>query len=679
MGSFADVVLDAGVALKGPLQKDFSVADWTRNWKENRTDEVDDRLFRSGLWIGARWSALHGYKADLERTVAPLNPKQQVLAWLNEQIGKQIRQGSEYVKLLASSGEAMSISNLTRAPNYEHLPRDALIIILGDAMQRVVEDYGYEIANDYIPNTHLIPSLGRVFINLTQLVHRWEECKRLGCWFEEKDHVSIFLNPNSDYSASEAVAFDRRAHHEFWICVEPVSQVSRLRANLPVVSRASLSGGKLSCHLERPTNSTIKAEQHFARLVTSRLRRAAELETPEAVRNLPLRAYGDLKIAELLDAFEVLASLATIVTFRELEINDHLVPMIQESLPRFAIRDLVDLLHRAIGFSAEKARSVLNVFTYQKGARDGAWSAPLLPAGPDHVELSALMGWTHPSRLVEHWVLRGGQNEGKRGRIYEKFVRKLIKIAADENPLLRRKVEVCSSNVQIDVGSDHRDVDLLVRIENAVLVGEIKSTARPLMPWEQRVYMKDVLETAPRQLELRMEAIKNVEQNRKVIARHLKFSGDVNDILWVPAVVTVQYEGAGCHIRGIPIVDYHLLLDFFMSNTYEFGFARHAGVDVAENSILLYSDSASAAGRLQAYLNSPPAVVGRYPLISNNPIRGEDVLPGTGNEIWSEQKFVRSYTASDIKKSADLLRQRWSAAVTEKAHPDAKEINAAFI
>ena len=276
------------------------------------------------------------------------------------------------------------------------------------------------------------------------------------------------------------------------------------------------------------------------------------------------------------------------------------------------------------------------------------------------------MGYTHPSRLVEHWVLRGGQNEGKRGRIYEKFVRKLIKSAADENPLLRGRVEVCQSNLQIDVGSGQRDLDLLVRIENAVLVGEIKSTARPVMPWDKSNYMRDVLETAPGQLELRMEAIKNVEQNRKVIARHLKFSGDVHDIVWVPAVVTIQYEGAGCHIRGIPIVDYELLLDFFASNTYELGWTQHGGVEVAESSIQLYSDSASAAGRLQAYVNNPLAVVARYPLISSNPIRGEDVLPGTGHEIWSEQKFVRSYTASDIKKSAELLRERWSTAVTER-------------
>ena len=182
--------------------------------------------------------------------------------------------------------------------------------------------------DDYIPNSDLIPRLGKVFINLTQLVHRWEECKRLGCWVEEKDHVSIFLNPNSDYSVSEAVASDRRAHHEFWICVELVSQVSRLRANLPVVSRASLSGGKLSCHLERPTIFHHQGGTALRAARTSRLRRAAELETPEAVRNLPLRAYGDIKIAELLDAYEVLASLGTIVTYRELEINDHLVPMI---------------------------------------------------------------------------------------------------------------------------------------------------------------------------------------------------------------------------------------------------------------------------------------------------------------------------------------------------------------
>lgn len=318
MGSFADrVILDAGAALKGPLRKDFSVANWTRNWKELRTDEVDDRLFRSGLWIGDRWSALHRYKADLERGVAPLNPKRQVLAWLNEQMGKQMRQVSEQVKLLAGSGEEFTISKMTRAQTYDNSPADALLVLLGDAVKWVFENYAYEFVDDYIPNLHLIPLLGKVFIHLTQLVHRWEECKRLGCWVEEEGHVSVFLNPNSDYSVSEAVALDRRANHEFH-GFNIVSQVSRLRANLPIVRRASLTGGKLSCRLERPTNPV------FASI----MRRVAELQTPEPVRNLPLLAYRGLKISELLDAYEVLASLGTIVNNRELEIDDHLVPMI---------------------------------------------------------------------------------------------------------------------------------------------------------------------------------------------------------------------------------------------------------------------------------------------------------------------------------------------------------------
>jgi len=116
-------------------------------------------------------------------------------------------------------------------------------------------------------------------------------------------------------------------------------------------------------------------------------------------------------------------------------------------------------------------------------------------------------------------------------------------------------------------------------------------------------------------------------------------------------------------VRGIPVVDYRLLFDFFYSNTYEFGWVRQSGIEFAEHSILIYSDSSSAAKRLGAYLANPLAVIGRDPLISSTPIRGEDVLPGTGKEIWSEQKFVRGHGAADIRRSAELLRQRWTAAV----------------
>jgi hypothetical protein len=137
---------------------------------------VDDRLFHSGLWIGARWSALHEDKADLERMVAPLNPKRAVLAWLNEQIGKQIRQGFEQAKLLASSGEPLSLSGISRARGHartdDNLPSDGLLVLIGDTVKLVVEDYGDEIVDDYIPDFHLIPALGVIFIAMTQLIHR---------------------------------------------------------------------------------------------------------------------------------------------------------------------------------------------------------------------------------------------------------------------------------------------------------------------------------------------------------------------------------------------------------------------------------------------------------------------------------------------------------------------------
>jgi hypothetical protein len=149
-----------------------------------------------------------------DRAVAWGGPKRQVLAWLNEQAGRQISQMLRKFELLLDAGEQISITKMARDLSHDNIPADAFLVLIGDAVKMAIEDYGFEIVDDNISNLNLTPLLGRVFISQSQLVHRWEECKRLGYWVEEKDNVSIFFHPDSDYLVSEAVALDRRYHDE---------------------------------------------------------------------------------------------------------------------------------------------------------------------------------------------------------------------------------------------------------------------------------------------------------------------------------------------------------------------------------------------------------------------------------------------------------------------------------
>ena len=92
----------------------------------------------------------------------------------------------------------------------------------------------------------------------------------------------------------------------------------------------------------------------------------------------------------------------------------------------------------------------------------------------------------NPVRLIEHWLRCCGIGEGRRGRIYENFARKHIDALCKENAILSDYVRVCPSTVTVETEEGQRDIDLLVGLENAVLVGEVKSTGRPVMPWERR-------------------------------------------------------------------------------------------------------------------------------------------------------------------------------------------------
>lgn len=647
--------------LPGPLQKNFSIDCWTAAWRAERSDEDDDRLYKSGLWIYERWSVLHKYRLYLEGLIEPSNPRRQLLTWINNQTLNELRNACRQLES-ASVRTLMqtTISDFTRHPAADNLSSEAGLVLLGDAIPLILKQYGIDRVDDCVHASHVIAGLGCTFINLAQLIQHWEECLKLGYWVDERGHFVVFCNPRKDYSVADAIAADRRANHEqhlMHLLIARSKVVSgRLRRRVPLVTSARLDGGKLSYELS--WDASILSE-------ASLLREIGEFQTPEQLQDLKIPGYDDLRLRQILDAFEVLVSLGAVVRERKLQHTYKVVPNVEIDLPRFALRDLVDLLREALGCRASVARAILAVLTYKECARDGAWSMPLLPCGSDYVEFAIPVMHTSPLRLIEHLLLRENIGDGKRGRIYEAFIRKRIDLLCRSNPVLAGHVEVCQSSIEICTDLGRRDIDLLIRLENLVFVGEIKSTGRPIMPWEHRTYMKDVLETGPTQLMLRMQALKTDKRNQQVVAKALKFRGNVEDLMYTGAVIPFHYEASGCKVDGFPIVDFHSLGAYFASNVYELGFQLGAPFGAAFGSALLYTSPASAAAHLPAYLHNPLGVVARYPLVSDTMVCGEDMLQDSSRRVCSEQHFVRSYTLHDLEKLGASLGQCWSRIVAE--------------
>lgn len=656
VGRFARSVLfeTAEYKVTGPLKKDFSPALWTSLWKDFREDESDDRLHKSGLWVYERWSSLHAHRIYIESIIAPHNPRLLLLKWINEQTARFFREAEERI----GTYKEVTAGVLSRAVSQNPVPDESVLILLGDVVPKIVDTYAFsEQIFDYEPHLDkYVYELGCVLLGIMQTEQRWEECRQLGFWVEETEEHSKFFDPNQEYSQSAALAQDRRNNNELGVSSDFLTIWHHARHMLgrrpPIADSVQLKNGTLSCNLRMQQSRPFEATM---------LRYVTEQGLAKFIPELALPSFGNVKITELLDVYEILASIAKVIRNGKLQMIGPLVRVTDALVPRIKIHDLVQLLQEALGWTQQKSEHAISAFIYKKNSRDGGWSRPLLPAGDKTVNICLSLMATHPSRLVEHWMIRGGTSEGKRGQCHERELRKELTRCIQQNPILQASSYVCPNSVNIETNLGSRDLDLLFRIENVVFIGEAKALSRPMMPWERRNYIDEVFLKAPDQLTLRMAHIANSRTTRQLLADRTMYKGDVCNLRFICAIVSLHPEGSGCSAQNIPIIDWVSLREYLAGNLYQMGWTSENKFSSTEAQIelTLYANAKEAAERLQLYVQMSLRSAARAPLLSNQPVRGSDPVRMSGKHVEYEQWFVRSYNPSELLNAAHSAVQAW--------------------
>lgn len=659
MGQFSRLILfpTAEQEIPAPLKRDFSPELWTLSWKRFREDEVDDRLHKSGLWIYERWRCLHGHRIHLEGIISPHNPRNLLLKWVNEQAIRLF----ESAKSSILNEIDLTAGMLSRAQSENPVAVDSLLILIGDTVAKFVDTYpAVEEQGEYSPYIdQYIYELGFVFISLLQIEHRWEDCLKLGFWVEEVDGGSRFYDPDPKYSKSCALASDRRSNNELELALGFIYAWNNSRYTLgrqiPVIARAKIDCGNLACDLVAGYADYPESALH---------RYVAEKSTMEPILSLSLPKFGGTRVTDLLDAYQVLASLGTIIRIGELQIMDPKARVTSARVPLVKTNDLITLLKESLGWEQRHAEEVIAVFIYKKGARDGGWSMPLLPVGHEFVNICLPLLATNPARLIEHWLIRGGVSNNAKGRLYEKEIRGRLRQSINNNPILNGIAYVCQHSVDIETRLGVRDIDLLLRIGQTIFVGEIKAIAQPLMPWERRNYIETIFSEAPEQLTLRMEGIYASTDTQRLLASKTQYPGNVEDLRFVCVIISTHPEGSGCSINDIPIIDWDSLQEYFSSNVYEMGWVTKEGYSFVnpEVTMILYSDAKQCEKRLKTYLQMSPRSAARKLLLSSQPVRGDDPVRRSGKFVEYEQWFVRPYDAPELLASARSMVEEWEIA-----------------
>jgi len=303
---------------------------------------------------------------------------------------------------------------------------------------------------------------------------------------------------------------------------------------------------------------------------------------------------------------------------------------------RFAIptdaNELAGVIAECLGIEGGRGRAILDFFTTDPGSTQalfnkGIWSTPLIPEpGTDrrYLILAPLIAGSN-IRRIEAWMERGGISDGSgikgRGKPFEAFVRRELAEALAENEALS-DYAIHPNALKRKGGSE--EIDLLVRVGEDIIVGEVKCLTSPSEPLEKHNYLKTLAKAAA-QACTKLDWAKN---NRNEVAELLGIQEKERvAALRFHAVVVLNHGfGIGLGRDGVSIVDLHFLRLLLGSNAYQGNTRFEKGVGMFYESVELYRDAADFAARLPVLLADPPPlrryrnVLGwrREPFITSN-------------------------------------------------------------
>ncbi|MBC7987512.1 MAG: hypothetical protein H7X93_12730 [Sphingomonadaceae bacterium] len=328
--------------------------------------------------------------------------------------------------------------------------------------------------------------------------------------------------------------------------------------------------------------------------------------------SLPNSPGGQLTCRELNAAWWVLKDLARLAA------DDLGLPWMADdkAVGRFALtierKNLIALLSDCLGIDPDRAGGIVNWFTCDPAdtARIFAksfWSEPLLPEpGSErcHIVLAPLLVGS-PVKRIETWMERGGISDNRgikgRGKPFERHVRTALAAAVADNQLLTDTV-VAEHGLKRKNNSE--EIDLLVRVGDTVIVGEVKCFVAPSEPIEKHNHLVNLAKATAQAEHKRVWA----EDNRDAIAGVLGINDPARAATLTirPLVVLNHGFGMGLERDGVPIVDLHYLRLLLSGGSYQGDTRFERGIGVAYQSVELYKSQTDFQARLDDLLRDPP-------------------------------------------------------------------------
>ncbi|MBX2980926.1 MAG: hypothetical protein KF905_16685 [Flavobacteriales bacterium] len=592
MGAFSDRCRKGSI--KHPARLGFSLDSWRTEFNRCTNNTTEDRdLFDAGIWFHERFVCLRTISATIDLSCIDRSTfRKVVVAALNY----QLHMTRWYLEARAEE-RGFHDGDLTDVDGFESVI---------NAGRHVLAHKGpFSTTPTPIRQSHLDLVNVLLMLNIQYDNHDalFQKCLWQG-WKVTKCHSKDVFGPGDDAKEKvRALAWQRyqwlitsrsRMLRESW--KELDGPFKRYHSTYRWEACNVVRGGHwMNFELAHPKD----VEERIPLLVEMFAVTQEAMFKPFLVERFPKIPHLDLNL--LSESFAVLASLA-----HKLREGIKLIPFVPETVPLFCPLIEREQVNKTVtvsqGVEPDVASSVSQMFTYRGTAYDDLYLKPLVPIA-DHEYAMVLPPFVIPNTtwLMEHWMKEGGLDPAAKGKEYEKEVRKSLTTACR-----LATGEVLPEAVVLDKGLNEEEVDLIVRIGNKLLVGEIKCLNFPTRPEEVFNYERKLVAGADQALR---KADRVRARMNTVMALFQKPFDCSRDVEVVPLVLTNVPLGVGQSFKDVPVTDLLILSNYLNSGQIDAyveletpeGLLRHKEI------LTLYVTDREAEDNLQSYLRKPAA------------------------------------------------------------------------
>lgn len=617
MDSFVKRVRNGDVSQ--PTQRSFTEAHWQEEFASVATRSPDDRdLYRTGLWAFNKLEAIRGKLIGLwPEGIGKDYLLRMYAAGANRnfQILLQMHPGLEKDEVLIS--EQIVQSKIPSSHTLEPARPDSLLLSSIDGLRFPIQK-AYSAANVRdIPKLNDEETISRIISTsllgqIYDTIEAYWMTALWNGWFVEtmkNSDVDLIRPPATLLPLMSAISLYRREalmleasfhFHREWKNLLTETTRTALISELPRIDLKEQVGS-------RKYIVSVRQGEDSGSMMMLQNRIQAERGYYVPLLDQPLDHLVPITLHMLLKAWEVLYALAESLLGTLPNPKDSGVYSVEKLLkyaPVISRQELARLLQEWCGFPAAIADRTVEFFSYGKGSRWELWGHPLIKTKDDLlIVLLAPILLGNFERTFELWMKDGGVRIADKGPLFEAHCRAQLAQSLKQCRHLR-STSVYPTSLVLKEGEVEEEIDLVIRIKNTVLLGEVKCLIFPCDPIEFSRHFGRLSEAAD-QITRKVEFAK---RHKDLLLKQLGFEEaiEIEQLSIHPFVFINQPYGAGFSLDGVPIVDEFILDRYFEGVWYRMVSVTDTVGSEAESTFLLYQSEDEASRNIGEYLSDPP-------------------------------------------------------------------------